>query len=59
MVTKAVAGALLQVVLSVVLCLCAGQVSLSWALVGDLVICIATGIAGAMVKGLLLDRQKN
>ena len=59
LVTGAVAGALFQVILSVGLCLCAGQVSLPWALVGDLVICIATGIAGAMVKGLLLDRQKN
>ncbi len=59
LVTGAVAGALFQVILSIGLCLCAGQVSLSWALVGDLIICIATGIAGAMVKGLLLDRQKN
>ena len=59
LVTGAVAGALFQVILSVGLCLCAGEMPLSWALVGDLVICIATGIAGAMVKGLLLDRQKN
>ncbi len=57
-VTGAVAGALFEVLLVVGLCLCMGDVSFSWALAGDLIICIATGMAGAMVKGLLLDRQK-
>ena len=56
--TGAVAGALFQVILAAGLCLCTGAFSPSWALVGDLCICIATGMAGAMVKGLLLDRQK-
>lgn len=56
--TGAVAGALYEVLLIAGLCLCLGDVSPSWALVGDLIICIATGMAGAMVKGLLLDRQK-
>ena len=54
----AVAGALYEVLLIAGLCLCLGDVSPSWALVGDLIICTATGMAGAMVKGLLLDRQK-
>jgi hypothetical protein len=49
---------LYEVLLIAGLCLCLGDVSPSWALVGDLIICIATGMAGAMVKGLLLDRQK-
>ena len=57
-VTGAVAGALFDVILVLGLCLCIGDVSPSWALVGDLVISIATGMAGAMVKGLLLERQK-
>ena len=57
-VTGAVAGALFDVMLVIGLSLCVGGVSLSWALIGDLVISIATGMAGAMVKGLLLDRQK-
>ncbi len=57
-VTGAIAGALFEVILVVGLCLLTGDFSPSWALVGDLIISIATGIAGAMVKGLLLDRQK-
>ena len=57
-VTGAIAGALFEVILVVGLCLLAGDFSPSWALVGDLIISIATGIAGAMVKGLLLDRQR-
>ena len=57
-VTGAIAGALFEVILVVGLCLLAGDFSPSWALAGDLIICIATGMAGAMVKGLLLDRQK-
>ena len=56
--TGAVAGALYEVLLIAGLCLCLGDVSPSWALVGDLIICIATGMAGAMVKGLLRARQK-
>lgn len=56
--TGAIAGALFEVILVAGLCLCMGDFAPSWALVGDLVICIATGMAGAMVKGLLLDRQK-
>ena len=57
-VTGAVAGALFDVILVLGLCLCMGDVTPSWALVGDLVISIATGMAGAMVKGLLLEKQK-
>ena len=57
-VTGAVAGALFEVILVVGLCLCMGELPMSWAIVGDLIISIATGMAGAMVKGLLLDRQK-
>ena len=56
--TGAIAGALFEIILVVGLCLCMGDRSTSWALAGDFVICIATGMAGAMVKGLLLDRQK-
>ena len=57
-VTGAMAGALFEVILVAGLYLFVGDFTPSWALVGDLVISIATGIAGAMVKGLLLDRQK-
>ena len=57
-VTGAVAGALFEVILVLGLYLCMGDVTPSWALVGDLVISIATGMAGAMVKGLLLEKQK-
>lgn len=57
-VTGAVAGALFETILVAGLCACMGELPLSWALVGDFIICIATGMAGAMVKGLLLDRQK-
>lgn len=56
--TGAVAGALFEAIMIVGLCLCMGDVSPSWGLAGDFVICVATGIAGAMVKGLLLERQK-
>jgi hypothetical protein len=35
-----------------------GDLSFSWALVGDMIICVAAGMAGAMVKGLLLEKQK-
>ena len=57
-VTGGIAGALFEVILVAGLILCTGGFAPSWALVGDLVISIATGIAGAMVKGLLLDREK-
>lgn len=57
-VTGAVAGALFEVILVAGLCLCMGELPMSWAIVGDLIISIATGMAGAMVKRLLLDRQK-
>lgn len=57
-VTGAVAGAFFDVILVLGLCLCMGDDTPSWALVGDLVISIATGMAGAMVKGLLLEKQK-
>ncbi len=57
-VTGAVAGALFELILVTGLYLCNEDASLSWALMGDLVICIATGMAGAMVKGLLLERQR-
>ena len=57
-VTGAIAGALFEAILVVGLCLCMGELPLSWANLGDLIISIATGMAGSMVKGLLLDRQK-
>lgn len=57
-VTGAIAGALFELILVAGLSLCTRDFTPSWALVGDLVISIATGIAGAMVKGLLLDREK-
>ncbi len=57
-ITGAVAGALYEIILIAGLCLCMGSFTSSWALAGDFVICMATGIAGAMVKGLLLERQK-
>ena len=56
--TGAIAGALFDVILVLGLSLCIGDVSLSWALLGDLIISIATGMAGAMVKSLLLENQK-
>ena len=55
--TGAIAGALFDVILVLGLSLCIGDVSLSWALLGDLIISIATGMAGAMVKSLLLENQ--
>ena len=58
MFTGGVAGALFEAILIAGLILCVGEFSPSWALVGDLVISVATGMAGAMVKGLLLERQK-
>ena len=56
--TGAVSGALFEIILVFGLCFCVGDFVPSWALLGDLIICVATGMAGAMVKGLLLDRQK-
>lgn len=56
--TGAVAGMLFEILLVGCLYLCVGTFTPSWALVGDLIICIATGIAGAMTKTLLLERQK-
>lgn len=56
--TGAIAGALFEVILVAALCLFVGVQSPSWALAGDLIICIACGMAGSMVKGLLIDRQK-
>ena len=57
-ITGAIAGALFEIVLVAGLCLCLGDVSFTWVLMGDLIICIAAGMAGAMVKGLLLEKQK-
>jgi putative membrane protein (TIGR04086 family) len=57
-VTGAIAGALFECILVAGLSLCMGEAPLSWALAGDCIICIATGMAGAMVKGLLLDKGK-
>ena len=57
-VAGAIAGALFEMILAAGLGLCIGELPLSWALVGDLVISVATGMAGAMVKGLLLDAKK-
>ena len=57
-VTGAVAGALYDVILVTSLSLCMGGFVPSWALVGDLIICVAAGMAGAMVRGLLLDNPK-
>lgn len=57
-VTGAVAGALYDLILVVGLSICMGGFIPSWALAGDLIICIAAGMAGAMVRELLLDRQK-
>ena len=56
--TGAIAGALFEIILVAGLCLCTAGFSPSWALLGDLIICVATGMAGAMVKGLLLEKQK-
>ena len=58
MVTGAVAGALFEMLLVGLLSLCMRGVSPCWALLGDFVICVATGIAGAMVRGLLLESHK-
>lgn len=56
--TGAIAGALFEIILVAGLCLCMGDVSFSWVLVGDLIICVAAGMAGAMVKGLFIEKQK-
>ncbi len=57
-VTGAVAGALFEIILVLLLCLFTGNFTLDWALLGAWIICVATGMAGAMVKGLLLESQK-
>ena len=57
-VTGAMAGTLFEVILVAGLCFFVKDFAPSWTLVGDLVISIATGVAGAMVKGLLLDQRK-
>ena len=57
-VTGAVAGALFEALLVFLLCLCTRRIAPSWALLGDWIISVATGMAGAMVKGLLLEKQK-
>lgn len=57
-VTGAVAGGLFEIILVIGLSLALGELPFSWALVGDLIISIVTGMAGAMVKGLLLEKQK-
>ena len=57
-VTGAIAGALFEIILIVGLWLCLGTPALSWALAGDMIVSVATGMAGAMVKGLLLDNQR-
>lgn len=56
--TGAVAGALFEILLVVGLWLFVGDFSPSCSLAGDLIISIATGIAGAMVRGLLLENKK-
>ena len=56
--TGAIDGALFELILVAILCLCVGVRSFSMAVAGDLAICIACGMAGAMGKGLLMDRQK-
>ena len=56
--TGAIAGALFDVILMLGLSLCMAELPLSWALAGDLIISVAAGMAGAMVKGLLLEKQK-
>ena len=56
--TGGVAGALFEILLVAGLWLFVGDFSPSWALAGDLIISIATGIAGAMVRGLLLENKK-
>ncbi len=56
--TGAIAGALFDILLVAGLWLCVRDFSPSWALAGDLLISVATGMAGAMGKGLLLERQK-
>lgn len=57
-VSGAVAGALYDVILVAGLSVCMGGFVPSWALVGDLIISIAAGMAGAMVKALLLENSK-
>ena len=54
----AIAGALYELILVVGLSLSMGGFLPSWGLAGDFIICIAAGMAGAMVKGLLLENKK-
>jgi len=55
MASGAIAGALYDGLLVLLLCLFLGECRPSWALLGDLVISVATGMAGAMVRNLLWE----
>ena len=54
----AIAGFLYELILVIGLSLAMGGFLPSWGLAGDFIICIAAGMAGAMVKGLLLENKK-
>lgn len=51
------AGAMFEALIVAVLCLFLGEPMWSWALGGDLLISVATGMAGGMVKSLLLEAR--
>ena len=51
----AIAGFVYDVVMVLLLCAFLGECHPSWALLGDLVISVATGMAGAMVRNLLWE----
>ena len=48
----AIAGGIYDILMVLLLCAFLRECHLTWALLGDLIISIATGMAGAMVRGL-------
>ena len=54
----ALGGALFEGIMVLLLGLLLGEMPLTWAILGDFVICIATGMAGGMVRLLLGETKK-
>ena len=54
----AIAGGLFDCCMVLLLCVFLGEPLISWALCGDFLMSVASGAAGAMIKGLLPGAQK-
>ncbi len=54
----ALGGALFEGIMVLLLGLLLGEMPLTWAILGDFVICIATGMAGGMVRLLVGETKK-